>query len=270
MKIALIQERLASSVEETIVLNVRAAREAGKSGAKLIAFAELAFWPFFPQQRRDGRPAPHAETIPGPTTDRFAAIARECGAVIVLNLYEKDGDRSYDSSPVIDSDGQIKGVARMMHIMDGPCFHEQDYYDPGDRGALVCDTAAGRIGVAICYDRHYPEYMRALGVQGAQLVVIPQAGVADEWPGGLYEAEVQVAAMQNGYFAALVNRVGQDGDLLFAGESFVTDPMGRMMTRAPRGEDGILYADIDYALLDSCPARRHFLRDRRPDIYPLA
>ncbi len=270
MKIALIQEHTTPNADETMQVCIDAMRRAAEQGAKLVAFAELAFWPFFPQYRRDGRTAPHAETIPGPITERFAALARELGIVIVLNLYEQDGTKYYDSSPVIDADGSIRGVARMMHIMEGPGFHEQDYYDPGDRGALVCDTAAGRIGVAICYDRHFPEYMRALALKGAQLVVVPQAGAMDEWTPGLFEAELQVAALQNGYFAALCNRVGKEDIITFAGESFVTDPTGRVIARAPRGEDGTLFADIDFDLIESCPAKRHFLADRRPDAYPLA
>jgi len=111
--------------------------------------------------------------------------------------------------------------------------------------------------------------MRALALKGAQLVVVPQAGTVNEWTPGLYEAEIQVASLQNGYFTALVNRVGNDGKLTFAGESFVTDPSGLVLTRAPSGEDGTLYAEIDYSLIESSPAKRHFLVDRRPDVYPL-
>ena len=98
----------------------------------------------------------------------------------------------------------------MVHITDYACFHEQGYYTPGDTGAPVYDTRVGRIGVAICYDRHYPEYMRALALAGAELVVVPQAGAVGEWPEGLYEAEMRVAAFQNGYFTALCNRVGKE------------------------------------------------------------
>lgn len=269
MKIALIQEHISVNPADNIEVGERTLRKAAETGANLVAFPELCFWPFFPQEKRGGRPLKYAETIPGPVTDRFAALAKEFGIVVVLNLFEQDGDNTFDSSPVIDADGSIVGVARMMHIMEGPGFHEQDYYAPGDRGALVCDTSVGRIGVAICYDRHYPEYMRALALQGADLVVIPQAGIVNEWTEGLFEAELQVAALQNGYFTALVNRVGEDGRLRFAGESFVCDPMGRIMTQAPSGEDGTLFADLDFAVLETCSARRHFLKDRRPEIYPL-
>jgi N-carbamoylputrescine amidase len=269
MKLALIQQHATPDREANIQRGARALEEAAARGVRLAVFPELAFQRFFPQRRRSEQPPPYAEPIPGPTTDLFARLAARFGMVIVLNLYEKDGDRRYDSSPVLGADGSLLGVCRMVHIIDGPCFHETDFYHPGDQGAPVFDTAVGRLGVAICYDRHFPEYMRALAVKGAELVVVPQAGAVGEWPAGIFEAELQVASFQNGYFAALANRVGQEDCLTFGGESFVTDPMGRVIARAPSGQDHVLYADLDFALLGQCSARRHFLRDRRPDIYPL-
>ena len=155
----------------------------------------------------------------------------------------------------------------MVHITDYPCFHETDYYEPGDTGAPVYDTRAGRIGVAICYDRHYPEYLRALALAGAELVVVPQAGAVDEWPEGLYEAEMRVASFQNGFFSALVNRVGEEERLTFAGESFVCDPAGRVVARAGRLEETVLTVELDLAEAARSHARRLFLRDRRPELY---
>ena len=186
---------------------------------------------------------------------------------VVLNLFERDGDRCYDTSPVIDADGTLLGRTRMVHITEYPCFHEQGYYAPGDRGAPVYDTKFGRIGVAICYDRHYPEYMRALALAGAELVVVPQAGAVDEWPEGLYEAEMRVAAFQNGYFVALCNRVGREEPLMFAGESFVCDPSGRVLTRAGAGTEEVLLCDIDLREVQRSHARKLFMRDRRPELY---
>ena len=174
---------------------------------------------------------------------------------------------TYDSSPVIDADGTLLGRTRMVHITDYPCFHEQGYYTPGDTGAPVYSTRVGHIGVAICYDRHYPEYMRALALAGAQVVIVPQAGAVDEWPEGLYEAEMRVAAFQNGYYTALCNRVGEEECLTFAGESFVCDPAGRVVGRAPALEESILYTDLDLSEVDSSHARKLFLRDRRPELY---
>jgi N-carbamoylputrescine amidase len=128
-------------------------------------------------------------------------------------------------------------------------------------------TRAGRVGVSICYDRHYPEVMRALAVNGADLVIVPQAGSVGEWPEGLYEAEMRVAAFQNGYFVALCNRVGKEECLEFAGESFVCAPDGTVIARARTGTDEILYADIDLAACAESHARRLFLQHRRPDLY---
>jgi N-carbamoylputrescine amidase len=132
----------------------------------------------------------------------------------------------------------------------------------------VYHTRVGRVGVAICYDRHYPEYMRALALGGADLVVVPQAGAVGEWPEGVYEAELRVAAFQNGYFAALCNRVGEEERLTFAGESFVCAPDGRVIARAPGGEDHVLLADLDLGEIERSAARRLFLADRRPELYP--
>ena len=155
----------------------------------------------------------------------------------------------------------------MVHIMEGLGFYEKGYYTPGDKMSFVYETQVGRVGVAICYDRHYPEYMRNLALQGAELVIVPQAGALGEWPDGIFEGELQVAAFQNGYFAALVNRVGKEEKLHFSGESYVVDPLGTVIARAPQDKDFILYAECDLDKIPESPARKFFLRDRRPDFY---
>ena len=267
MKMALVQQFATKNRADNVRRGLAALETAAAAGANLVAYAELAFDDFFPQRPAMGDALASAETVPGPTTDAFARRARELGVVVILNLFERDGNDTFDSSPVIDADGSIAGKTRMVHVIEAPCFHEQGYYTPGNLGAGVFDTAAGRIGIAICYDRHFPEYMRALALRGADLVVTPQAGAVDEWPPGVFEAELQAASFQNGYFAALVNRVGKEDCLTFAGESFVTDPAGRIIARAPKLEEYILYIDIDFGLLEGCAARRHFLGDRRPELY---
>ncbi|MCH8896053.1 MAG: carbon-nitrogen hydrolase family protein [Proteobacteria bacterium] len=266
-KIALIQQPASGSRGANINKGVAATREAAGNGANLLCFSELAFDRFYPAQPAGPDRDTLAETIPGPTTDVFTALARELEVVIVLNFLEMDGGKTFDSSPVIDADGAILGSTRMVHVPDYPCFHEKGYYTPGDRGAAVYDTAIGRIGVAICYDRHYPEYMRALAVAGAELVLTPQAGAADEWPDGLFEAEMRVAAFQNGFFTALCNRVGKEPRMEFAGESFVCNPAGVVIARAGRGSDEILYADLDFSEAALSHARKLFLADRRPALY---
>jgi predicted amidohydrolase len=267
VKIALIQQHATPDKTDNITRGLAAVDAAAAQGADLAVFAELAFERFHPQRPADGRHLELAEPVPGPLTDVFAERARRHAMVIVLNLYEREGGRAYDCSPVIDADGRLLGRTRMIHITEYACFHEQGYYTPGDTGAPVYETRAGRVGVAICYDRHYPEYMRALAIAGADLVVVPQAGAVGEWPDGLYEAEMQVASFQNGYYTALCNRVGEEECLTFSGESFVCAPDGRVVARAAAGADAILYADLDLAQPDRSHARRLFLRDRRPDLY---
>ncbi len=268
MRLALIQQHAGPDPQVNRERGLAAARKAAADGAELIAFAELAFTRFYPQVIATPEIHDLAEPIPGPTTEAFQAFAKEHGVVVVLNLFERTADgRMWDSSPVIDGDGTLLGITRMVHITDYEHFHEQGYYSPGDTGAPVFDTWIGRLGVAICYDRHYPEYMRALAVAGADLVVVPQAGAVGEWPDGLYEAEMRVAAFQNGYFTALCNRVGEEEHLTFAGESFVCGPDGRVRARAGAGTDEILACDLDLTACADSHARRLFLRDRRPDLY---
>jgi len=267
MRIALIQQRATTNKTANRAKGLKDVETAARQGAQLICFAELAFEPFYPQEPATKQAADLAEPIPGPTTEAFSRLGRQFGIVLVLNLFERDGDRTYDSSPVINSDGTILGKTRMVHVPDYACFHEKGYYALGDLGTPVYNTAVGKVGVAICYDRHYPEYMRALALAGAELVVIPQAGAVDEWPEGLFEAEMRVAAFQNGYFTALCNRVGKEPRLEFSGESFVCDPEGRVIARASKGTEEILLCDIDLDMVQRSHARTRFFPDRRPELY---
>jgi predicted amidohydrolase len=267
MKIALIQQHATRDKSANVARGLANLEEAARNGAELACYAELAFEWFHPQRQAAPDHAALGEPVPGPTTELFRRKARELGIVVVLNLYERATHGTFDSSPVIDADGRLLGITRMIHITEYACFHEQGYYTPGDTGVPVYETKVGRIGVSICYDRHYPEVMRALALNGAQLVVVPQAGSVGEWPEGLYEAELQVASFQNGYYTALCNRVGREDTLEFGGESFVCAPDGRVIARAPAGTDHILYADVDLSTLPDSHARRLFLRDRRPELY---
>jgi len=267
MKIALIQQHSTKDYEDNLKRGIDSFHQAASSGAKLIAYAELAFSQFLPQIPSTQESLEKAEPIPGPTTEQFSKLAKEYGVVVVLNLFERDRDRTYDASPVIDADGNLLGVTRMVHIMEGPGFHEKGYYTPGENIDFVYKTKIGRVGIAICYDRHFPEYMRCLGLKGAEIVVIPQAGAVGEWTEGIFEAELQVAAFQNGYYAALVNRVGKEDVIHFGGESFVVDPHGRIIAQAPKEKDQILYADCDFQQVPQSQAKKHFLQDRRPDFY---
>lgn len=244
------------------------ARAAGQ-GADLIVFPELAFDFFFPQVRADARYFDWGEPIPGPTTERFQAAAAKHKIVIVINVFERAAPgRYYDASPVIDADGTLLGVSRMLHIAEEPGYNEKFYYWPGDTGWPVHQTQAGRVGIAICYDRHYPEHFRALALGGAELVVVPTAtSTSEEAFVGVWEIEIQAAAVANQIFVAVANRAGIDGELQFFGRSFIAGPRGQVVARACADEEELLVAEIDPASIEE--SRRHlpFLRDLRYDLY---
>ena len=206
--------------------------------------------------------------MPGPTTEAFAALARELGVVVVLNVFERDGDATYDCSPVIDADGTLLGRTRMVHITEYPCFHEQQYYRPSDaRRAGLRHARRPRRRRDLLRPSLSRVHARARARRRVDLVVVPQAGVVDEWPDGFFEGEMCTAAFQNGYFVALCNRVGAEAKLTFAGESFVCGPEGAVRARAPKGEDAILFADVDLADVEKSHGRRTLLKDRRPELY---
>jgi len=267
MKLALIQQHATKNSTKNVEQGIKAFQAAAEAGAELIAYAELGLSYFLPQNPATSESVAKAERIPGPVIEKFQKLAAHYGVVTVLNVFEKAGDKTFDSSPVIDSDGKLLGVTRMAHVMDGLGFYEKGYYTPGDNERFVYKTNIGKVGIAICYDRHFPEYMRNLALQGAEIVVVPQAGALGEWTEGLFEAELQVAAFQNGYFVALVNRVGKEDTLNFAGGSFIVDPDGRLIAQAPQQEDFILYAEVDLKKVLNCTAKKYFIKDRRPDYY---
>jgi len=267
MRIALVQQHATPDRRENLDRGIRAARTAAERGAQVIAFAELAFEPFYPQVQATPDAIDLAEPIPGPTTEALSSLAAELGVVLLPNLYERVDDSAYDTTAVIDADGALVGRTRMLHVPDYACFHEKGYYTPGDLGAPVFRTRFGCIGIAICYDRHYPEVMRALTLGGAQVVFVPQAGAVGEWPDGLFEAELRVASFHNGIFTALCNRVGAEAEVTFAGESFVCNPAGDLIAQAATGTDETLICELDLGEIDRSHAKCLFLPDRRPELY---
>lgn len=241
--------------------------QAAAHGAQLICFPEMAFEPFFPQYRADPRYFDWAESVPGPTVERFQQAARERGIVVVLNLFERVAPGEYyDASPVIDADGELRGLSRMVHIAEAPYYNEKFYYRPGNLGFPIFRTASGVLGVAICYDRHYPEQMRALTIQGANIILVPLAAVAaDLWE--IFEVEMRATSYQSQVYIAVVNRVGPEGEMTFLGRSFVTDPWGNVIARAADGAPDLLLVDLDLDTIEQARRQTPHLRDRRPDQY---
>jgi len=269
MKVACAQFRHEGDRERSLDKGLEWVARAAEAGAELIVFPELAFDFFFPQVRADASYFDLGEPIPGPTTERFQAAAAKHGIVTVINVFERAAPgRYYDASPVIDADGTLLGVSRMLHIAEEPGYNEKFYYWPGDGGWPVFETKAGRLGVAICYDRHYPEHFRALALDGAEIVVVPTAtSIAEQAFRNVWEIEVQAAAVANQIFIAVANRAGRDGELQFFGASFVSGPNGMIMNRAATDEEELLVTEIDLNAIEE--TRRHvpFLRDLRSDLY---
>ncbi|MBB6173699.1 N-carbamoylputrescine amidase [Nocardiopsis mwathae] len=248
------------------------ARAAADQGAEIIGFQEVFNAPYFCQVQ-DEEHYRWAEPVPdGPTITRFQALAKELGMVMVLPVFEVEGPGFYyNTAAVVDADGGYLGKYRKHHIPQVRGFWEKFYFRPGNLGWPVFDTAVGRVGVYICYDRHFPEGWRALGLAGAQLVYNPSAthrGLSAY----LWKLEQPAAAVANEYFVAAINRVGVEeyGDNDFYGTSYFVDPRGRFVgDPASDTKAELLVRDLDFGLIDEVRHQWAFYRDRRPDAYDL-
>jgi len=259
------------SAGENIQLNIKKAesfmKKAADEGAQMICFPEMGFMRFFPQYRCDKTFFDYAETVPGPIVERFQKLAQKSGIVTILSIFEKeDRGQYYNTAPVIDADGTLLGKTQTTHIAEEPLFNEKYYWKPGHTGFPVYNTKYGKIGIAICYDRHYPELTRALTIQGAEIIFTPQAGIRGN-PIRQYEIEMQAVSFTNQIFVALVNRCGIEDQMEFVGGSFVTEPGGEILSRAGEFKEELLVVDCDLSLIDKWRQERPFLRDRRPEFY---
>ena len=269
LRIALAQVAVGPERDDNVAKALGMMADAAGAGAQLIVFPEMSVDPFFPQYRADQRYFDWGVPVPGPLTDRFQEQAASLGLATVINIFERAAPgRYYDCSPVFDRDGEYLGKQRMTHILEGPGYNERYYYWEGDSGYPVFDVGPARIGVAICYDRHFPEGMRALALGGAEVIVVPTATAAMEAQfRAVWEVEMQAAAIANGLFVAVANRAGVDDTLTFFGQSFAVDPYGRVLTRAPEDDVALLVVDLDLDLIEQARRDMPFLRDRRPDTY---
>ncbi len=242
-------------------------KEAASKGAELVIFPEMSFDLFFPQHRADKRFFDLAEPVPGPLVDRFCDIAKKNSTAVVFNMFESGrAGEYYDCSPVIDKNGNYLGKSRMMHIAELPDYNEKYYYWEGDSGYPVFDLDGFRIGIAICYDRHFPEQMRTLTLKGADLIVVPTATSLTELK-NIWEVEMQAAAVANQIYIAVSNRVGKEVNLKFFGKSFTVNPMGDVIALASENKEEVLLFDINSRVIKEARHLLPFLRDRRPDTY---
>ena len=269
---ALVQATWTGDKESMIQKHEQHAHEAAKQGAQFILFQELFYGPYFCQVQ-DTKYYEYTELIPdGPTTARMQDLAKETGMVVVAPMYEEDARASgiyYNTAAFIDADGKYLGKYRKTHIPHVQGFWEKFYFRPGNTGYPVFETAIAKFGLYICYDRHFPEGARALGLAGAEIVFNPSATVAglSEY---LWELEQPAHAVANGYFIGAINRVGTEkpwkmGE--FYGKSYFCNPRGEIIEQAPRDKDAVVVADLNLDMIEEVRSTWQFYRDRRPDAY---
>ena len=270
VRAALFQTTWTGDAETMNQAHEAAAREAAAQGAQIIGFQEVFNAPYFCQVQ-DAEHYKWAESIPGPTTERFQALAKELGIVIVLPIFElESAGFYYNTAVVIDADGSFLGKYRKHHIPQVKGFWEKYYFKPGNLGWPVFDTAVGKVGVYICYDRHFPEGWRALGLAGAEIVYNPSA-TSRGLSAYLWQLEQPAAAVANEYFVAAINRVGTEeefGDNDFYGTSYFVDPRGQFVgdVASDKAEE-LVVRDLDLDLIEEVRQQWAFYRDRRPDAY---
>ncbi|OGR95189.1 MAG: acyltransferase [Elusimicrobia bacterium RBG_16_66_12] len=250
--------------------HVALVEKAGKQGVQMLSLQEIFYGPYFCAEQ-DARWYDCAEPIPGPTTSLMQKLAKKHQMVIVSPIYETPSTGTYyNTAAVIDADGTLLGKYRKNHIPHcPPGFWEKFYFKPGNLGYPVFQTRYAKVGVYICYDRHFPEGARLLGLGGAEIVFNPSATVAglSEY---LWKLEQPAHCVANQYFIGASNRVGTEkpwniGE--FYGQSYFCDPRGKMLAVGPRDKDALVVADLDFDQILEVRRTWQFFRDRRPETY---
>lgn len=280
LRVGLIQTACTPDPRQNFERTLALATAAAKAGVQILCTQELYRSQYFCQAEEHANFA-LAETIPGPSTDRFQKLARRFGIVIVASLFERRAAGLYhNTAVVIDADGELLGLYRKMHIPDDPLFYEKFYFTPGDLGFRAWKTRYAKIGVLVCWDQWYPEAARLTAMQGAEILFYPTAigwhpsekeahGVVqhDSW-----ETIQRSHAIANGCFVVVPNRIGLEqpagGDgIEFWGQSFIAGTSGQILARASSDREEVLSADIDLGQVDRTRTHWPFLRDRRIDAY---
>ena len=251
--------------------HVKLIAEAAKKKAKIVCLQEIFYGPYFCAEQ-ETRWYHFTERVPdGPTVKLMQKLAKKHRIVLIVPIYEvEQAGIYYNTAAVIDADGTYLGKYRKNHIPHTkPGFWEKFYFRPGNLGYPIFDTAFAKIGVYICYDRHFPEGARALGLAGAEIVFNPSATVAglSEY---LWKLEQPAHAVANGYFIGAINRVGHEAPWNigeFYGQSYFCDPRGQIIAEAPRDQDAVVVADLNLDMIDQVRSTWQFYRDRRPESY---
>ena len=282
MKTALIQQHNTSDTVDNVTRLSEAIRTAANQGAELVVLQELHNGLYF-CQTEDTDVFRQAEAIPGPSTEHFGEVARACGVVLVLSLFERRAAGLYHNTAVIiEKDGTIAGRYRKMHIPDDPAYYEKFYFTPGDLDFRPISTSVGRLGVLVCWDQWYPEAARLMALRGADLLLYPtaigwdSADTSDEQHRQLdaWRTVQRGHAVANGLPVVTVNRVGHEPDpsghtagIQFWGNSFACGPQGELLAELPTDAEAIRIVDIDLRRSEHVRRWWPFLRDRRIDAF---
>jgi N-carbamoylputrescine amidase len=282
LKVAIVQHACSKDREENLKRSSEGIQKAAAQNAALVLLPELHTGPYF-CQTEDARHFNLAESIPGPTTEAFGALAAELGIVLVLSLFERRAPGLYHNTAVVlDTDGRIAGRYRKMHIPDDPGFYEKFYFAPGDLGFTPINTAIGRLGILICWDQWYPEAARLMALAGAELLLYPSAIGWDPRDDAAEQARQREAwitiqrahAIANNVPLLSSNRIGAEPDpsrqtpgIHFWGSSFIAGPQGELLAMAPTDEGDPLIAEIDLLRTEAVRQSWPYLRDRRIDAY---
>jgi len=269
VKIGLIQAKWEGDVEAMIYKHEKMIGEAAAKGTQILCLQELFHLPYFPAEQ-DAKWYEYAEAIPGPLTNRMGKAAKKHNMVLIAPMYEKEmAGIYYNTCAIIDADGRVLGKYRKNHIPHLPDFWEKFYFKPGNLGYPVFNTAYGKIGAYICYERHFPEGARILGLNGAEIVFNPSATIAS-LSKHLWELDQPALAVANGYFVATINRVGIEAPWntgRFHGSSYICNPKGEIIAKGSENKDEAIVADVDLDMIKEIRQLWQFYRDRRPETY---
>lgn len=275
VNVGLVQMSCSNDKQENLEKAIAKVREAAAAGAQIVCLQEL-FTSLYFCDVEDYENFKLAEPIPGPSTDALSVVAKELGVVIIASLFEKRAPGVYhNTTAVLDADGAYLGKYRKMHIPDDPSYYEKFYFTPGDMGYKVFETKFAKIGVLICWDQWYPEAARITSLMGAEMLFYPTAiGWAMEQDEATNDEQYNAwqtiqrsHSVANGVPVVSVNRVGDEGEMRFWGGSFISNPFGRLLYKAPHDQEVIHVESIDLEQSDSYRVHWPFMRDRRIDSY---
>ena len=264
LKIALAQMKMADDKETNYTKAVSLIRHAADDGCNLICFPEIQLTPFFPQyEKRDSKS--YVSFIDDTHVQGLCAACKDNHIYAAPNLYIEESGYRYDMSFLINDEGEIIGRQKMVHVAQCENFYEQDYYTPSEEGFSVFDTKWGKIGIVVCFDRHYPESIRTEALRGAELIIIPTANTTAE-PSEMFLWEVKVQAFQNSVNIAMCNRVGREGNMEFSGESVVVDYSGNKLAFAGSDEE-LVIVDVDLPGATKARNEKPYTALRRLELY---